>query len=143
MKQLERSPWEDIPAKYPVGTKVQGKITNIADFGCFVEIEEGIEGLIFASEIGKDVENMRDVVKEGDTVEALVVRVDAAEQKIALSIRAIEAKEEREAIQRAAAQARTQTATLGDLLPRELLDRVGLDSADKSDDGADEGDTQD
>ena len=143
VKQLERSPWEDIPAKYPVGTRVQGKVTNIADFGCFVEIEEGIEGLIFASEIGKDVENMRDVVKEGDTVEALVVRVDAVEQKIALSIRAIEAKEEREAIQRAAAQARTQTATLGDLLPRELLDRVGLDSADKSDDGADEGDTQD
>ena len=143
VKQLQRSPWEDIPGKYPVGTKVQGKVTNIADFGCFVEIEEGIEGLIFASEIGKDVENMRDVVKEGDTVEALVVRVDAVEQKIALSIRAIEAKEEREAIQRAAAQARTQTATLGDLLPRELLDRVGLDSADKSDDGADEGDTQD
>ncbi len=143
VKQLERSPWEDIPRKYPVGTKVQGKVTNIADFGCFVEIEEGIEGLIFASEIGKDVENMRDVVKEGDTVEALVVRVDAVEQKIALSIRAIEAKEEREAIQRAAAQARTQTATLGDLLPRELLDRVGRDSADESDDGVDEGDTQD
>jgi small subunit ribosomal protein S1 len=143
VKQLQRSPWEDIPGKYPVGTKVQGKVTNIADFGCFVEIEEGIEGLIFASEIGKDVENMRDVVKEGDTVEALVVRVDAAEQKIALSIRAIEAKEEREAIKRAAAQARTQTATLGDLLPRELLDRVGRDSADESDDGADEGDKQD
>ncbi len=143
VKQLQRSPWEDIPGKYPVGTKVQGKVTNIADFGCFVEIEEGIEGLIFASEIGKDVENMRDVVKEGDTVEALVVRVDAAEQKIALSIRAIEAKEEREAIKRAAAQARTQTATLGDLLPRELLDRVGRDSADESDDGADEGDSKD
>ncbi|MCH6563298.1 MAG: 30S ribosomal protein S1 [Deltaproteobacteria bacterium] len=143
VKQLERSPWEAVPGKYPVGTKVQGKVTNIADFGCFVEIEEGIEGLIFASEIGKDVENMRDVVKEGDTVEALVVRVDAAEQKIALSIRAIEAKEEREAIQRAGAQARTQTATLGDLLPRELLDRVGRDSADASDDGTDEGDTQD
>ena len=146
VKQLERSPWEAVPGKYPVGTKVQGKVTNIADFGCFVEIEEGIEGLIFASEIGKNVENMRDVVKEGDTVEALVVRVDAAEQKIALSIRAIEAKEEREAIQRAGAQARTQTATLGDLLPRELLDRVGrdsADSADESDDGTDEGDTQD
>ncbi len=143
VKQLERNPWEDMPGKYPVGTKIKGKVTSIADFGCFVEVEEGIEGLIFASELGKDVENVRDVVKEGDTVEAIVVRIDATEQKIALSIRAIEAKEEREAIQRATAQARKQTATLGDLLPRELLDRVGRESKDESEDGTDEGDAQD
>ena len=126
IKQLERNPWEDIPGKYPVGSRIKGKITSIADFGCFVELEEGIDGLIYASEIGQQrVENIRDVCKVGDTVEALVTRVDAAEQKIALSIRAIEDKEEREAIQRAAAQARSQTATLGDLVPQELLDRVG------------------
>ncbi len=126
IKQLERNPWEDIPGKYPVGSRIKGKITSIADFGCFVELEEGIDGLIYASEIGQQrVENIRDVCKVGDTVEALVTRVDAAEQKIALSIRAIEDKEEREAIERAAAQARSQTATLGDLVPQELLDRVG------------------
>ena len=143
VKQLQRNPWEDIPAKYPVGTRVQGKITSIADFGCFVEIEDGIEGLIFASELGQDVENVRDVVKEGDPIEALVVRVDAAEQKIALSVRAIEAKEEREAIQRASAQARTQTATLGDLVPRELLDRVGREATTPPDQETDEGDDKD
>ena len=143
VKQLQRNPWEDIPAKYPVGTRVQGKITSIADFGCFVEIEDGIEGLIFASELGQDIENVRDVVKEGDPIEALVVRVDAAEQKIALSVRAIEAKEEREAIQRASAQARTQTATLGDLVPRELLDRVGREATTPPDQETDEGDDKD
>jgi small subunit ribosomal protein S1 len=135
VKQLDRNPWEAIPDRYPVGTKITGKITSIADFGCFVEVEEGIEGLIYASEIGRGVENVRDALKEGDTVEALVVRVDAAEQKIALSVRAIEEREEREAIERAADQARTQTATLGDLLPRELLDRVGQGRGDGESDG--------
>jgi small subunit ribosomal protein S1 len=142
VKQLERNPWEDIPDRYPVGTKIEGKVTNIADFGCFVEIEEGIEGLIFASEVGKDVDNIKDVIKPGDSVEAMVVRVDAVEQKIALSIRAIEAKEEREAIQRAAAQARSQTATLGDLLPRELLDRVGREAEESAAEDTEAEDTE-
>ncbi|MFQ5513127.1 MAG: 30S ribosomal protein S1 [Myxococcota bacterium] len=124
VKQLQRNPWEDIPSRYPVGTKIRGRVTSLASFGCFVEVEEGIEGLIYASELGQNVENVRDVVKEGDEVEALVVRVDAAEQKMALSIRAIEAREEREAIRRAEEQARSQTATLGDLLPQSLRDRV-------------------
>ena len=124
LKQLEKNPWELLPEKYPVGTKIQGKVTSVADFGVFVEIEEGIEGLVFASEVGKHVENLREVVKVGDEVEALVVRIEPSEQKIALSMRAIEEKEEREAIDRVTAQARTQTATLGDRMPKELLERL-------------------
>ena len=96
LKQLEKNPWELLPEKYPVGTKIQGKVTSVADFGVFVEIEEGIEGLVFASEVGKHVENLREVVKVGDEVEALVVRIEPSEQKIALSMRAIEEKEERD-----------------------------------------------
>ncbi len=129
-KQLEKNPWDEIPSKFPVGTKVKGKVTSIADFGVFMELEEGIEGLIYATEVGKNVENIRDVVKEGDEVEALVVRVDATEQKVALSMRAIEEREEKGAIERVAQQARTQTATLGDLIPKEFLDRVNKDSTD-------------
>jgi small subunit ribosomal protein S1 len=124
LKQLEKNPWELLPEKYPVGTKIQGKVTSVADFGVFVEIEEGIEGLVFASEVGKNVENLREIVKVGDEVEALVVRIEPSEQKIALSMRAIEEKEEREAIDRVTAQARTQTATLGDRMPKELLERL-------------------
>ncbi len=124
IKQLQRNPWEDVPGKYPVGTKIQGKVTSVADFGVFVELEEGIEGLVYASEVGKDIDNVRDVVKEGQEVEALVVRVDGHEQKIALSMRAIEEREEREAIERVSQQARTQTATLGDQMPAELLERL-------------------
>ena len=143
LKQLDRNPWEDLPRRYPVGTKIHGKITNIADFGCFVEVEEGIEGLIYASEVGQNVENIRNILKVGDSVEAMVVRIDAGEQKMALSIRALEAKDEREAIQRADAQARTQTATLGDLLPRELLDRVGRESSESASEDDDEGRSED
>jgi small subunit ribosomal protein S1 len=132
LKQLEKNPWELLPEKYPVGTKIHGKVTSVADFGVFVEIEEGIEGLVFASEVGKHVENLREVVKVGDEVEALVVRIEPSEQKIALSMRAIEEKEEREAIDRVTAQARTQTATLGDRMPKELLER--LNAPDNEDD---------
>ena len=124
IKQLSRNPWEDVPANYPVGRKITGKVSSVADFGVFVELEEGIEGLVYASEVGKDIENLRDVVKEGDEVQALVVRIDSQEQKMALSMRAIADREEREAIQRVAQQSRTQKATLGDQMSAELLERL-------------------
>jgi small subunit ribosomal protein S1 len=121
MKQLERNPWDDVPEKYPVGTKIRGKVTSVADFGVFVEIQEGIEGLVYASEVAKNVDDHRSVVKVGDEVEALVVRVDAGEQKIALSMRAVQDREERAAIQRVAQQSGTEKATLGDLLSKDAL----------------------
>ena len=124
VKQMQRNPWEEIPAKYPVGTRISGKVTSVADFGVFVEIEEGIEGLVYASEVGKDVDDHRSLVKEGEEVEALVVRVDPGEQKVALSMRAVHDREERAAIERLAQQSRTEKATLGDLLSRDALDQL-------------------
>ena len=124
IKQMQRNPWEDIPGKFPVGTKITGKVTSIADFGVFVEIEEGIEGLVYASEVGQDVDNLRDAVKEGEEVEALVVRIDPSEQKVALSMRAVHDREQRAAIQRVAKQASSEKATLGDLLSRDALDHL-------------------
>jgi len=124
LKQLQPNPWDEVPRKYPVGSKIKGKVTSIADFGVFVEVEEGIEGLVYASEVGRNVENIADVVKVGDEVEALVVRVDAAEQKIALSMRAIQEREERAAIKRVAAQSGTQKATLGDLFSSDALSKL-------------------
>ncbi len=125
VKQLQPNPWDSMARRHPVGSRLKGRVTSVADFGVFVEIEEGIEGLVYASEVGKHVENVRDAVKVGEEVEVLVVRVDPHEQKIALSMRAISDKEEREAIDRVAAQSRTQTATLGDRMPKELLRRMG------------------
>ncbi len=128
VKQLQRNPWEDIPKKYPVGSKIKGKVTSIADFGAFVEVEEGIEGLVYSSEVGRNVENVRSVLKEGDEVEAVVVRIDPSEQRMALSMRALEERESRQAIERVAQQSRTQTATLGDLFSEEALARLGKPS---------------
>jgi small subunit ribosomal protein S1 len=124
LKQLQPNPWDEVPRKYPVGSKIKGKVTSIADFGVFVEVEEGIEGLVYASEVGRNVENLADVCKVGDEVEALVVRVDASEQKIALSMRAIQEREERAAIKRVAAQSGTQKATLGDLFSSDALSKL-------------------
>ncbi|HTO55772.1 MAG TPA: 30S ribosomal protein S1 [Myxococcota bacterium] len=136
LKQLQPNPWDEVPRKFPVGSKIKGKVTSIADFGVFVEVEEGIEGLVYASEVGRNVENISDVVKVGDEVEALVVRVDAAEQKIALSMRAIQEREERAAIKRVAAQSGTQKATLGDLFSSDALSKLrgGGSSSSGSDD---------
>ena len=136
VKQLERNPWEDMAQKYPVRTKITGKVTSVADSGVFVELEPGIEGLVYASEVGRDVENLRDAVEIGQDVECLVVRVDPGEQKIALSMRAIADREEREAIARVSAQARTQTTTLGEQFSSEMLEK--LRGGDREDEGQDD-----
>ncbi|MCZ6464416.1 MAG: S1 RNA-binding domain-containing protein, partial [Proteobacteria bacterium] len=93
----------------------------------FVKLDEGIEGLVYSSELAAErIENPADQFKEGQEVTALVVKVDAAEQKISLSIRAVDDKEERRALQELAAQqSTTQTTTLGDLLAEKLAAKQG------------------
>lgn len=88
-KQLTADPWEtDIPARYQVGGLAQGTISKIADFGIFVELEGGIEGLIHVSEAGQEAHTrLEDKFHPGDTITAKVVKVDCEERKIALSLR--------------------------------------------------------
>jgi small subunit ribosomal protein S1 len=122
IKQLTQNPWDGIKKKYPVGSEISGEITSVTDFGAFVKLEEGIEGLIYSAELSADkVDKPSDVVAAGQTVTALVTRVDPVDQKISLSIRALTNKEERAALKRLAAeQAASQTTTLGDLLKEKL-----------------------
>ena len=122
IKQLSPNPWDGIKRKYAVGSEVTGEVSSVADFGAFVKLEEGIEGLIYTSELATEkVENPASVVSPGQSVTALVTKVDPVEQKISLSIRALSNKEEREALKRyAAQQAASQTTTLGDLLKEKL-----------------------
>jgi small subunit ribosomal protein S1 len=122
IKQLTPNPWDDIKRKYAVGSEVTGEVASVAEFGAFVKLEEGIEGLIYTSELANEkVENPASVVSPGQSVTALVTKVDPVEQKISLSIRALTNKEEREALKRyAAQQATSQTTTLGDLLKEKL-----------------------
>ena len=89
MKQLQPHPWDAIAEKYKAGERVQGTVTRIADFGAFVEIEPGIEGLIHISEMSwaKRVRTAADVVKPGETVEAVILGVNAAERRISLGLK--------------------------------------------------------
>jgi small subunit ribosomal protein S1 len=125
---MQPNPWEDISRRYPIGTEVNGEITSVTDFGAFVKLEEGIEGLVYSSEISAEkVEKPSDLVQPGQVVKALVVKVDAVEGKISLSMRAVNDRQERETLKDLAQQTKSQTATLGDLL-REKLERKGQDS---------------
>ena len=126
IKQLTPNPWDDIQRTYPLGTEIEGEVTSVTDFGAFVRLEDGIEGLIYTSELSPEpVEKPADVVNPGDRVKALVTRVDPGEQKISLSIKAVHDQQQRQALtELAAQQSRTQRSTLGDLLA-EKLRKVG------------------
>ena len=92
IKQTEKNPWEELPRKYAPGSVVTGKITNFTDFGIFVEIEDGIEGLVHISEISqKRVKSSAELYNVGDTVSAAVKSIDIKTKKIRLSIKDLEA----------------------------------------------------
>jgi small subunit ribosomal protein S1 len=89
MKQLQAHPWDVVPEKYKTGERVRGTVTRIADFGAFVELEPGIEGLIHVSEMSwaKRVRTAGDVVKPGETVEAVILGVNPDERRISLGLK--------------------------------------------------------
>ena len=92
IKQIEKNPWDELPQKYAPGSVVTGKITNFTDFGIFVEIEEGIEGLVHISEISqKRVKSSQELYNVGDIVSAVVKSIDPRSKKIRLSIKEMEA----------------------------------------------------
>ncbi len=134
IKQLEANPWNDILKKYSVGSEVTGPVTSVTDFGVFVKLEDGIDGLVYSSELAAErIETPSEHFKDGQEVTALVVKVDANEQKISLSIRAVGDKAERAALKELAAQeSATQTTTLGDLLAEKLQAQQSDDSEKKS-----------
>jgi len=92
LKQTQKNPWEETENRFPVGSKVKGKITNLVPYGAFVEIEEGVEGLIHVSELSwtKRITRPSDVLTIGQEVEAVVLGVNKEEQKISLGVRQLE-----------------------------------------------------
>ncbi len=88
IKQLVEDPWTHVPTTYPVGCTVKGIVTNITDFGLFVEVEEGVEGLVHVSELGlKKVKTPAEMFQEGQEIEAKVIHVSAEERRLGLSIK--------------------------------------------------------
>ncbi len=92
LKQASDNPWEGIEERYPVGSRLRGKVTNLAPYGGFVELEEGVEGLVHVSEMSwtKRIARASDVLQVGDEVDVVVLSVDAEAQKIALGMRQTE-----------------------------------------------------
>jgi small subunit ribosomal protein S1 len=89
LKQVESNPWHELSEKYPVGTRIKGKVRNLTEFGAFVEVEEDIDGLIHISDMSwsKRIKHPSEVLKKGDVVEAMVLSIDAENQRLSLGLK--------------------------------------------------------
>jgi small subunit ribosomal protein S1 len=124
IKDLTPNPWQTIDQRFPVGSAVSGPITNITDFGLFVEVEEGIEGLIHISELGRDKQKMAGL-KVGDVIRAKVIHSSPQERRIGLSIRKLETDEE-QSHYRDYMHSRTEATTnIGELIRETLEEKQG------------------
>src|SRR5512145_2244639 len=89
LKQVAANPWEELSGKYPVATRIKGRVRNLTEFGAFVEVEEGIDGLIHISDLSwtKRVKHPSEILKKGDVVEAIVLNIDAENQRLSLGLK--------------------------------------------------------
>src|SRR6201986_3734928 len=119
IKQLSDDPWKEIDQKYKIGDLVNGKVTKLASFGAFVQLQDDIDGLVHISQLSEEhVAKVKDVLKVGQEVEARVIKVDKAERRIGLSIKAAHYSDE---------ELRRETEAFDSLRPGE--DMVGLEQA--------------
>ncbi len=117
IKQLNSDPWESVPVRYARGTIVKGKVTSVTDFGIFIELEEGIEGLIHVSELSKEkIDNPKDFAEVGAVLEAAVLQVDTVDRKIALSVKNIDEQKEKAEVNEFMGAQKQATSSLGALL---------------------------
>lgn len=92
VRQLDTNPWDDIDARYPIGSKVKGKVRNLTAYGAFVEMEEGIDGMVHVSDLSwtRKINHPSETLKKGDEVEAIVLEIDKANQRISLGCKQLE-----------------------------------------------------
>jgi small subunit ribosomal protein S1 len=124
IKQITPDPWKDVARRYRKGDVVVGKVTNVTDFGAFVELEEGIEGLVHVSEISREkVEKPSDVLKVGDTLSAVVLHIDPHERRIGLSIKGLKEKTEKAEVAKYISDQGPTSPSLGELIQEEMEKR--------------------
>lgn len=117
IKHMTQDPWKNLTDKYPIGTRITGTISKVADFGIFVRLENEIEGLIHMSEVDDDKkQNIKEAFKEGDKIDAMVISSDTKERKLGLSLSALSESDERASYQSYVAESEKQKTSLGDLL---------------------------
>ncbi len=124
IRALEKDPWRDAAADYPVGSRVSGTVSRLQAFGAFIELAPGVDGLVHVSELGagRRVSHPREVLNEGDSVEATVLSVDPEQKRISLTLSAEKAAEAAEPTPRAADYGKPKQGfgTLGDLLKESM-----------------------
>lgn len=117
IKQIEKNPWDEIGSKYSPGSVISGKVTNVTDFGIFVEIEEGIEGLVHISELSnKRIKSSSDLFAIGDDVSAVVINVDPENRKMRLSIKDHESSSNKSSTSEYLNNSKNVTSSLGKAL---------------------------
>lgn len=115
VKQLTLDPWKSVAERYKPGTEVTGTVTNVTDFGVFVEIEEGIEGLVHVSEISREkIKNPEEKFKAGDSITAKVMNINSDERRIGLSIKRLEQDEDQDVLADYNTGAKESTSAFGD-----------------------------
>jgi len=128
IKQLQADPWETVAERYKVGKEITGTITNVTDFGIFVELEEGIEGLVHVSEISKEkIKTPVGMFNISDVITARVMNINSEERRIGLSIKRMEIEDEQELLSEYVNNIGPATSTFGEILRENLQEKLNED----------------
>ena len=128
IKQLQDDPWASVSERYEVGKEITGTVTNLTDFGIFVELEEGIEGLVHVSEISKEkIKTPTEKFKIGDVISARVMNINSDERRIGLSIKRLEIEDEQSLLSEYVNNMGQATSTFGEILRENLQEKLNED----------------
>ncbi|MDJ0986816.1 MAG: 30S ribosomal protein S1 [Desulfobacterales bacterium] len=128
IKQLQADPWASVAERYEVGKEITGTITNLTDFGIFVELEEGIEGLVHVSEISKEkIKTPMEKFKIGDVITARVMNINSDERRIGLSIKRMEIEDEQNLLSEYVNNMGPATSSFGEILRENLQEKLNED----------------
>ncbi len=125
IKQTQKDPWETVSQRYEVGSEISGVVTNLTDFGVFVELEEGIEGLVHVSEISKEnVKSPKEHYNIGDTITAKVMNINSDERRIGLSIKRLEDDDDGRYLEEFAKNMKPATSSFGEILRTNIKEQI-------------------
>ena len=135
IKQLQQDPWKTVAERYEVGKEITGTITNLTDFGIFIELEEGIEGLVHVSEISKEkIKTPVGMYNIGDVITARVMNINSDERRIGLSIKRLEMEDEQSILSEYVNSMKPATSTFGEILRENLQEKFNEVDQDQDQD---------
>ena len=133
IKQTQADPWESVAERYEVGKEISGVITNLTDFGVFVELEEGIEGLVHVSEISKEnIKSPKEHYQIGETITAKVMNINSDERRIGLSIKRLEEDDDDKYLEDFAKNMKPATSSFGELLRNNIQEQLEANKTQES-----------